>query len=152
MRHTIFRSPTPSLPTPSPSPPTPSTSPSSPCRPSMKSIVQDIFNETNFQSLIQKFKSSSQSSRFRCKHRVYSNTVRRLAAANLHHFVVDIIEHHKQFPEIATEGFAVRLISLYGQAGMFTDARKLFDELPQLKCPRTVKAINAVLTAALDLS
>ncbi|KAL5972859.1 hypothetical protein ACLOJK_039665 [Asimina triloba] len=146
----FFRSPTPSLPTPSPSPPTPSTSPSSPSRLSMKSIVQDIFNETNFQSLIQKFKSSSRSSRFRCKHRVYSVTVRRLAAANLHHFVVDIIEHHKQFPEIATEGFAVRLISLYGQAGMFTDARKLFDELPQLKCPRTVKSINAVLTAALD--
>ncbi|KAL6007495.1 hypothetical protein ACLOJK_002752 [Asimina triloba] len=100
----------------------------------------------------EKFKSSSQSSRFRSKHRVYSVTVRRLAAANLHHFVVDIFEHHKQFPEIATEGFAARLISLYGQAGMFTDARKLFDELPQLKCPRTVKSINAVLTAALDLS
>ncbi|KAL6012354.1 hypothetical protein ACLOJK_002841 [Asimina triloba] len=95
---------------------------------------------------------ASESSRFRSKHRVYSVTVRRLAAANLHHFVVDIFEHHKQFPEIATEGFAARLISLYGQAGMFSDASKLFDELPQLKCPRTVKSINAVLTAALDLS
>ncbi|XP_058093752.1 small ribosomal subunit protein mS79 (rPPR3b)-like [Magnolia sinica] len=33
---------------------------------------------------------------------------------------------------------------------MFDHARDLFDELPQLNCPRTTKSFNALLTSALD--
>ncbi|XP_058091452.1 small ribosomal subunit protein mS78 (rPPR3a)-like [Magnolia sinica] len=143
----LFSSPSPSLSSP---PSSASPSPSSLSPPPLKSIVDDLFQEANLQALVQKFKSSSQCHRFRSKHRIYSVTVRRLASANLHDSIADILNHQKQFPEISTEGFAVRLISLYGQSHMFDHARNLFDELPQLNCPRTVKSFNALLTAALN--
>ncbi|KAK1396500.1 hypothetical protein POM88_006363 [Heracleum sosnowskyi] len=46
----------------------------------------------------------------------------------------DILEFQKQFEDITNERFMVRLISLYGKAGMFDNARKVFDEMPELKC------------------
>ncbi|GFY88974.1 hypothetical protein Acr_06g0009140 [Actinidia rufa] len=43
--------------------------------------------------------------------------VRRLAAAQKLSDIEDIIEHQKKYPDITNEGFAVRLICLYGKSG-----------------------------------
>lgn len=64
--------------------------------------------------------------------------------------IEDIIEAQKKYEDITDEGFAIRLIMLYGKAGMFTHARKLFDELPELNCERTVKSFNALLASCVN--
>ncbi|XXG59394.1 hypothetical protein AAC387_Pa04g1489 [Persea americana] len=118
--------------------------------PRLKSLISDLFHERDLDILVEKFKKSSQSFRFRGKHRIYEVTIRRLASAKRFDSIEEILEHQKQFSDIAKEGFATRLILLYGRSNMFGHARKLFDELPQLNCPRTVKSFNALLTAAVD--
>jgi pentatricopeptide repeat protein len=39
---------------------------------------------------------------------------------------------------------------MYGKAGMFDHAQKLFDEMPELKCERTVMSFNALLAACVS--
>ncbi|XP_042518146.1 pentatricopeptide repeat-containing protein At1g55890, mitochondrial-like [Macadamia integrifolia] len=116
----------------------------------LKAIVGDIFKERNFKTLVEKFKKSSESYRFRCKHRIYEVTVRRLASAKRFSDIEEILEDQKKYNDISKEGFAVRLISLYGKSGMFDKASQTFDQLPELKCERTVKSFNALLTACVD--
>lgn len=64
--------------------------------------------------------------------------------------IEEIIEAQKKYKDIKDEGFAIRLIMLYGKAGMFSHARKLFDELPELNCERTVKSFNALLASCVN--
>lgn len=105
---------------------------------------------TQLQNLVDRFKKSCDSQRFRHNQGIYSRNVRRLAAAKKFSMIVDILEHQKKYEDIRREGFSVRLIGLYGESGMFEHAHKLFDELPELNCGRTVKSFNALLKAALD--
>lgn len=87
---------------------------------------------------------------FRKQANVYGNTVRRLASAKKYKWVEEILEDQKQYHEISKEGFAVRLISLYGKSGMFDHASKVFDEMPERNCPQTVKSFNALLGACVN--
>lgn len=96
-----------------------------------------------------KLKLRSASYFFRSKINVYSYAIDRLAKQKRFSAIEDILEVHKKYPEIAREGYAARLISLYGDAGMFEHAHKLFDELPELKCERKPMAFNALIGAAL---
>nr|DAD42496.1 TPA_asm: hypothetical protein HUJ06_000726 [Nelumbo nucifera] len=54
------------------------------------------------------------------------------------------------YDDISKEGFAIRLISLYGQSSMSEHACRTFGQLPELKCTRTVKSFNALLSACAD--
>ncbi|KAJ6808921.1 pentatricopeptide repeat-containing protein-like, mitochondrial [Iris pallida] len=144
--------------TPTPTPTT-TTSPSpkpnpnhrSPHTKTLNETINDLFNERSLPKLVSLFKSSSSSYRFRCRHKIYSSAVARLAAAKRPSAVEEIIEHQKQFREdFRTEGFGVRLISLYGKAGMADQAERMFGDLPGLGSPRTVKSFNALLTAFAD--
>ncbi|KAF9599190.1 hypothetical protein IFM89_035649 [Coptis chinensis] len=70
----------------------------------------------------------------------------RLTTEDKSHKSQQVLEHHQnknKFDDITKQGFAMRLISLYGKPGMFDHALKLFDELPE----RTVKMYNALLNA-----
>ncbi|XP_043724529.1 pentatricopeptide repeat-containing protein At1g55890, mitochondrial-like [Telopea speciosissima] len=116
----------------------------------LNTIVIDLFKERNFKTLVNKFKKSSESYRFRCKHRIYEVTIRRLALAKRFSCIEEILEDQKRYDDICSEGFAIRLISLYGKSGMFNQASQTFDQLPELKCQRTVKSFNALLTACVD--
>ncbi|XP_038987715.1 pentatricopeptide repeat-containing protein At1g55890, mitochondrial-like [Phoenix dactylifera] len=117
----------------------------------LKTTVNYLFREHNPDKLVAAFKKSSESYRFRCKHRIYEITVRRLAAAGRPDAVEAILEEQKRYPDdIAREGFAVRLISLYGKAGMPANAAATFDQLPALGCPRSVMSFNALLSACAD--
>lgn len=96
------------------------------------------------------FKKSSKNPSFRFRIPYYESTVFRLAAAKQFSLIEDILEHQKQFEDITNERFTVRLISLYGKAGMFENARKVFDEMPELKCERTVLSFNALLSVCVN--
>nr|XP_009767373.1 PREDICTED: pentatricopeptide repeat-containing protein At3g13150-like [Nicotiana sylvestris] len=106
--------------------------------------------EQKFRPLIRKFKYLSKDPRFRCRHVNYESFVRRLSRTQQFSAIEDILEHQKIYPEIEDEGFVVRLISLYGKAGMFEQARRLFDEMPELNCERTIISFNALLAACVN--
>ncbi|KAJ0787852.1 putative tetratricopeptide-like helical domain superfamily [Helianthus annuus] len=118
--------------------------------PPAKSIYDDLYHERNLKRLVHKFKNFSQSPSFRKQANVYDQTVRRLASAKKHKWVEEILEDQKQYNEISKEGFAARLISLYGKAAMFDHASKVFDEMPERKCEQTVMSFNALLGACVS--
>lgn len=115
-----------------------------------KSLSSQIYKERNLKLLVEKFKESSAVDRFRTKTGLYEHTVRRLAAAKQFQLIEEILEEQKKYRDISKEGFAVRIISLYGKVGMFDNAQKMFDEMPDLKCPRTVLSFNAILSACVN--
>ncbi|GMI93351.1 hypothetical protein like AT3G13150 [Hibiscus trionum] len=105
-------------------------------------------DQRKFKKLAEKFKKSSESSKFRnYTKNAFSITVQRLALAKQFSLIDDILQHQKKYEDISKEGFVVRLMTLYGKAGMFEHAHKLFDEMPELNCPRTVNSFNALLAA-----
>ncbi|RDX64681.1 Pentatricopeptide repeat-containing protein, mitochondrial, partial [Mucuna pruriens] len=120
-----------------------------PATANIKSISQDLYKEVKLKNLVDKFKKASDIDRFRKKAGIYEDTVRRLAAAKRFRWVRDILEHQKQYSDISNEGFSSRLITLYGKSGMARHARKLFDEMPQRNCDRSVLSLNALLAAYL---
>ncbi|XP_077254004.1 small ribosomal subunit protein mS78 (rPPR3a)-like [Tasmannia lanceolata] len=128
----------------------PSVKPNPPSSSSRTGLWTPILREKNFQNLVKKFKDSSENDRFRANRRLYDVAFRRLASAKQFSSIEEIIEHQKKYLDNSNEGFATRLIALYGKSGMFDHASKMFDELAGFKCPRTVKSFNALLTAALD--
>ena len=116
---------------------------------SIRSISEDLYKEVKLKNVVEKFKKASDNDRFRKKTGIYEDTVRRLAGARRFRWVRDILEHQKQYSDISNEGFSARLISLYGKSGMTKHARKVFDEMPQRNCSRTVLSLNALLAAYL---
>uniref|UniRef100_A0A0A0KK06 Pentacotripeptide-repeat region of PRORP domain-containing protein n=1 Tax=Cucumis sativus TaxID=3659 RepID=A0A0A0KK06_CUCSA len=106
-----------------------------------------LTDENRLQKLVQRFIINSESKQFRRKNDTYDSTVRFLAVRKKFSMIEEIIEAQKKYDEIKEEGFVIRLIRLYGKAGMFSQARKLFDELPELKCERTVRSFNALLVS-----
>nr|UPT49369.1 pentatricopeptide repeat protein AaPPR339 [Agave angustifolia]UPT49952.1 pentatricopeptide repeat protein AaPPR1568 [Agave angustifolia] len=113
----------------------------------LNTTINNLFNERSLDRLVSSFKKSSASYRFRCRHRIYDSAVGRLSAARRYDSVKEILDFQKQFrDDFKREGFGIRLISLYGKAEMVDDAKRTFDELEELGCPRTVKSFNALLT------
>ncbi|PHT29940.1 hypothetical protein CQW23_30439 [Capsicum baccatum] len=101
------------------------------------------------QAIVDSFKKSSECPQFRRNRFHYETAVRQLTEAKHFSGIIDIIEHQKNYPDIRNEYFVVRLILLYGKVKMDHRARNLFDEMPQLNCPRTVFSFNALLEAYL---
>ncbi|GKV30811.1 hypothetical protein SLEP1_g39586 [Rubroshorea leprosula] len=111
--------------------------------PSIRFSAKDIFRERNIRSLVEKFKILSESKTFRHNTHAYDYTFRRLAAAGHLNWIEEILEDQKKYIPISKEGFAGRLITLYGKSGMFDHAQKLFDEIPE----RGLVSFNALLGA-----
>ncbi|KAJ3696038.1 hypothetical protein LUZ60_001415 [Juncus effusus] len=92
--------------------------------------------------------AAAASGRFRSRHRVYEVAIQRLALARRPDLVHSVLDSHKNFlTDISREGFTLRLIRLYGKAGMASHGASLYEDLPSLNCPRTVMSFNALLTA-----
>ncbi|KNA10240.1 hypothetical protein SOVF_146020 [Spinacia oleracea] len=108
--------------------------------------IKDLLDEKDSQKLVQKFKLLSQEKYFRQRHKIYENTIHRLALANQNTLIEDALESQKKY--IIGEPFAARIIFLYGKAGLFEHAHKVFDELPQLGCQQGFKSFNVLLGAA----
>ncbi|KQK10111.1 hypothetical protein BRADI_2g52030v3 [Brachypodium distachyon] len=109
-------------------------------------IIKGLLRERDPEKLVSDFvAASSASARFRDRHRVYEVAVSRLASFGRQDSIETLLGAQKRFLETSKEGFATRLIGLYGRAAMPAQAAATFHELPaQLKCTMT---FNAVLTA-----
>ncbi|PON50139.1 Pentatricopeptide repeat [Trema orientale] len=116
----------------------------------VSSVSTVLYRERNLKRLVQKFKKSSEAYRFRTKTGIYEDTVRRLASAKRFKWIEEILEDQKKYDDFSKEGFAVRLISLYGKSGMFDNAQKVFDEMPERNCQRTLLSFNALLAACVN--
>ncbi|KAK6127936.1 hypothetical protein DH2020_038313 [Rehmannia glutinosa] len=84
----------------------------------------------------------------------FEDTVSRLAGAGRFDYIENILEHQKTLPQGRREGFIVRIIMLYGRAGMVKHAVNTFCDMHLYGCKRTVKSFNAalkVLTQSRDL-
>ncbi|XP_062014785.1 small ribosomal subunit protein mS79 (rPPR3b)-like [Rosa rugosa] len=83
-----------------------------------------------------------------------AKSIRAISAdlANVKRFRVidEIVEDQKKYPDFSDEDFTVRIISLYGKAGMFDNAGKVYDEMPQRNCERTVLSFNVLLGACVN--
>lgn len=116
----------------------------------LNAVYEVIFKESDLKLVVETFKKHTQNPRFRNKSSFYEHTVQRLAKTRSFNLIEEILEDQKQYNDITEEGFTVRLISLYGKSGMFDHAHKLFDEMPQLNCKRTVMSFNALLKACVS--
>ncbi|KAK7325234.1 hypothetical protein VNO77_29393 [Canavalia gladiata] len=72
----------------------------------------------------------------------FDDTVSRLAGARRFDYIEHLLEHQKTLPHARREGFIVRIITLYGKAGMTNHA---IDTFYHMHCRRTVKSFNAAL-------
>ncbi|KAK8546760.1 hypothetical protein V6N13_093803 [Hibiscus sabdariffa] len=59
---------------------------------------------------------------------------------------LDASNGSKKYEDISKEGFAARLIRLYGRSGMFEHAYKVFDEMPK----RGLMSFNALMGACVN--
>lgn len=113
----------------------------------LKSIT---YNECNLRRMVDTLKEPSQHARFRYNKGPYGDTISRLAAVKRFDWIEELLEEKKKHDDISRESYAVKIIALYGRSGMFQQASKVFDELPELKCERTVFSFNALLGACVN--
>ncbi|GFS37205.1 tetratricopeptide repeat (TPR)-like superfamily protein [Actinidia rufa] len=76
----------------------------------------------------------------------FEDTVSRLAGVGRLDYIENLLEHQKTLPQGRREGFIVRIIMLYGKAGMIKHAVDTFYNMHLYGCRRTVKSFNAALT------
>lgn len=84
----------------------------------------------------------------------FEDTVSRLAGAGRLDYIENLLEHQKTLAQGRREGFVIRIIMLYGRAGMAKHAVKTFCDMHLYGCKRSVKSFNAalkVLTLSRDL-
>ncbi|XP_015943343.1 pentatricopeptide repeat-containing protein At1g55890, mitochondrial [Arachis duranensis] len=115
--------------------------------PSFHTLPIDYETPEGMRNVVDKFKRLCKNKYFRRSVGIYTDVVRKLAKAKAFPLIEEIIEAQKQYKEITTEGFIVRLINLYAKAGMPDHARKLFDEMPNLNCPGKNLAFSSLINA-----
>ncbi|KAJ4703301.1 Pentatricopeptide repeat-containing protein [Melia azedarach] len=116
----------------------------------VKFFCRSIYRENNLKRAVEKFKKASDIDKFRTKQGIYVVMVRRLANAKCYGWIEEILEHQKQYKSMSKEGFSALLISMYGEAGMFEHAQKMFDEIPEHGCNQTALSFNALLGACVN--
>ncbi|MED6120490.1 hypothetical protein PIB30_021356 [Stylosanthes scabra] len=75
----------------------------------------------------------------------FDDTVSRLAGARRFDYIERLLDHQLHLPQGRREGFVVRIIKLYGKAGMTQQAIDTFYRMHLFGCRRTVKSFNAAL-------
>lgn len=75
----------------------------------------------------------------------FEDTISRLAGAGRFDYIEQLLEHQKAQPQGRREGFIMRIIRLYGKAGMVKHAVNTFKDMHLYGCHRTVKSLNAAL-------
>ncbi|GMJ14625.1 Ribosomal Pentatricopeptide Repeat Protein 3b [Hibiscus trionum] len=113
---------------------------------SIRKIAAELYKERDLKRLVEKFKKSCEYSRFRTRGGIYEDIVRRLASAGRFRWIEEILEDQKKYDDISKEGFAARLIHLYGRSGMYEQAYKVFDEMPN----KGLLSFNALMGACVN--
>nr|XP_011467104.1 PREDICTED: pentatricopeptide repeat-containing protein At1g80150, mitochondrial isoform X2 [Fragaria vesca subsp. vesca] len=110
--------------------------------------------ERDPEKLFQLFKANSHNRLVIENRFAFEDTVARLAGARRFDYIEHLLEHQKSLPQGRREGFVMRIITLYGKAGMTKHAVDTFCDMHLYGCSRTVKSYNAtlkVLTQTRDL-
>ncbi|TYI77546.1 hypothetical protein E1A91_D06G147800v1 [Gossypium mustelinum] len=113
---------------------------------SVRKFSEDLYKERDLKRLVEEFKKSCEYSRFRRRSGIYEDIVRRLASAGRFQWIEEVLEDQKKYQDISKEGFSARLIHLYGKSGMFEQAYKVFDEMPN----RGLLSFNALIGACVN--
>lgn len=95
--------------------------------------------------LFKLFKENSQNRLVVENKYAFEDTVSRLAGAGRYDYIENLLEHQKSLPQARREGFIVRIIMLYGKAGMVKQAVDTFYNMHLFGCKRTSKSLNATL-------
>jgi leucine-rich PPR motif-containing protein len=106
--------------------------------------------ESDPQKLVQIFKQSAEHPKFRSLQSPYEVTVKKLASAKQFIAIEEILDHSLQVSEPCSEAFIIRIILLYGIAGMPQHAIKTFNKMKSLNISPTVKSFNALLNALIE--
>lgn len=109
--------------------------------------LEKLKAERNPDKLFHLFKANSHNRLVIENRFAFEDTVSRLAGASRFDYIKELLEHQKTLPQGRREGFVVRIIMLYGKAGMPDDALRTFYEMHLFGCCRTVKSFNASLKA-----
>lgn len=80
----------------------------------------------------------------------FEDTVSRLAGAGRFDYIEQLLEQQKALPQGRREGFIVRIIMLYGKAGMVKHALDTFYDMHLFGCKRSVKSFNATLQVLIE--
>ncbi|KAL6553210.1 hypothetical protein OROGR_007052 [Orobanche gracilis] len=75
----------------------------------------------------------------------YSRAISKLKDSNYYEGIRGFINDSLSRPDFKSDRFVSHFIILYGQAGLSKDAMKLFDEMPSMGIPNSVRALNALL-------
>ncbi|XP_010906102.1 pentatricopeptide repeat-containing protein At2g18520, mitochondrial [Elaeis guineensis] len=131
---------------PEPTSPRPSPSPSSP----LARLKSAIHAESDPERVAELFQSAAVLPRFHAQRPIFSLAVQKLARAGRPDLVERLLDHRLFDPSAPrSEGFLVRLISLYSSASMPDHASRTFDRMPSLGVSRTEKSLSALLSAFL---
>lgn len=125
---------------PDPSPPTAAVKVAS-----IAHIKTSIRNESNPDRLADLFSTAATSRTFYGDRVIYKRAIKKLADARRPDLIERLLEH--QISDLSTpksEGFLMRMISLYGEASMPDQAAAVFHRIPP---PRTDRALCALLNA-----
>ena len=123
-------------------------------KPLEKPALAKLKAERNPEKLFQLFKANAHNKLVIENRFTFEDTVSRLAGAGRFDYIEHLLEHQKTLPQGRREGFIVRIIMLYGKAGMIKQAVDTFFDMHLFGCQRTVKSFNAalkVLTQSRDL-
>ncbi|KAK9054802.1 hypothetical protein SSX86_025881 [Deinandra increscens subsp. villosa] len=101
--------------------------------------------ERNPEKLFHLFKSNAHNRLVVENQFAFEDTVSRLAGAGRFDYIEELLEHQKGLRQGRREGFMMRIIMLYGRAGMVKHAVNTFKDMHLYGCNRTVKSLNAVL-------
>ncbi|XP_022889694.1 pentatricopeptide repeat-containing protein At1g80150, mitochondrial-like isoform X1 [Olea europaea var. sylvestris] len=111
-------------------------------------------NERDPEKLFNLFKANAHNKVLVENRFAFEDTISRLAGAGRFDYIENLLDHQKTLPQGRREGFIIRIIVLYGRAGMFKHAVNTFYDMHLYDCKRTVKSFNAtlkVLTQSRDL-
>ncbi|KAG4110053.1 hypothetical protein ERO13_D13G025600v2 [Gossypium hirsutum] len=123
--------------------------------PSFKAAKYAIITEKDPEKLAEIFEQCSHLPTFLRHRPIYHLSIRKLARANRLDLVDRLLEtqklHSQDTPALKSEGFWIRLIMLYSNAGMVPQALQTLDDLSRNRyCNISEKSLCAILTVYLN--
>ncbi|XP_077231228.1 pentatricopeptide repeat-containing protein At1g11630, mitochondrial-like [Tasmannia lanceolata] len=120
---------------------------------SFRTVKSTIRSESDPEKIAHLFLKSSDSSRFRRDRSVFDLSVRKLSGFRRLDLIERILEHQKSHAGSGaskSEGFWIRIMTLYSNSGMVDQALRTFDQIEKLGFDRTEKSLCALLSVFLE--
>ncbi|RYR50761.1 hypothetical protein Ahy_A07g037380 isoform B [Arachis hypogaea] len=111
----------------------------SPSKPLLAPALDRLKSERNPDKLFHLFNANATNPILVENRFAFDDTVSRLAGARRFDYIERLLDHQLHLPQGRREGFVVRIIKLYGKAGMTQHAVDTFYRMHLFGCCRTVK-------------